>query len=162
MRSEKLEVRSQRSQVSRVKRVFHLSPFTFHLRDERGTALVITMFALVLLSIMGVFSLSTTSTDLNITANVRNADEALYAAEKGVEFAAVTASGTAVQNFTVDSDTSGIITYIITGDPPVGVTCDPETCQAMYYVVETTGTGPNNSEANVEAQVAVLIANPES
>jgi hypothetical protein len=55
------------------------------LGNERGTALVITLLATMLLSALGVALVLTTLTETMITANYRTAQEALYAADAGLE-----------------------------------------------------------------------------
>lgn len=55
------------------------------LRDERGVALVIALMATMLLTALGTALVMVTNTETMITANYRNAQEALYAADAGVE-----------------------------------------------------------------------------
>lgn len=55
------------------------------LNDERGTALIISLMAIMLLSALGMALVLTSNTETMITANYRNAQEALYAADAGVE-----------------------------------------------------------------------------
>jgi hypothetical protein len=53
--------------------------------DERGVALVLALMAVALLSALGLALAVTTSTELLIAANYRNAQEALYAADAVAE-----------------------------------------------------------------------------
>ena len=55
------------------------------LRDEQGVALVIALMTSTLLTALGVALIIVTNTETQITANFRNSQEALYAADAGVE-----------------------------------------------------------------------------
>ncbi len=54
-------------------------------RDERGVALIIALMAMMLLTALGVALMMVTSTETQIAANFRDGQEALYAADAGVE-----------------------------------------------------------------------------
>lgn len=54
-------------------------------RDERGTALVIALMATLLLSALGMAVIMVSQTETMITANFNHAQEALYAADAGIE-----------------------------------------------------------------------------
>jgi len=54
-------------------------------RDERGVALIIALLATILLTALGIGLVLLTSTETVITANYRDGQEALYAADAGVE-----------------------------------------------------------------------------
>jgi Tfp pilus assembly protein PilX len=58
-----------------------------NLCNERGIALVIALGVMILLTILGVWVLNTSSTDLRIAGNTRNYQLALYYAETGLEYA---------------------------------------------------------------------------
>lgn len=58
---------------------------TMRLQDERGAALIITLLATMLLTALGLALVLTTTTETMITANYRVAQEALYAADAGLE-----------------------------------------------------------------------------
>ena len=55
-------------------------------RNDRGAALILVLIMIVLLSILGVTVLTSTTSDLHITANSRNLDDAFYTAEAGLDF----------------------------------------------------------------------------
>jgi Tfp pilus assembly protein PilX len=55
------------------------------LRDQRGAALIIALMATMLLTALGTALIMVTNTETSITANYRNAQEALYAADAGIE-----------------------------------------------------------------------------
>ena len=54
-------------------------------RDERGAALIIALMATFLLTALGLALIFMTTTETSITANYRDGQEALYAADAGVE-----------------------------------------------------------------------------
>lgn len=55
------------------------------LRDDRGAALVTALMAMLLLSALGLALVLTTNTESQIAGNFRGAEEALYAADAGIE-----------------------------------------------------------------------------
>jgi len=55
------------------------------LHDEQGVALIIALMASMLLTALGIALIMVTNTETQITANFRNGQEALYAADAGVE-----------------------------------------------------------------------------
>jgi hypothetical protein len=55
------------------------------LRDERGAALIITLLATMLLVALGMGLVMVTNTETVISANFKNASEALYAADAGLD-----------------------------------------------------------------------------
>jgi len=57
------------------------------LGNERGMALILTLSMLAILSILGAFALSTTDTELGVTANFRGGRESFMAAERILEYA---------------------------------------------------------------------------
>lgn len=54
-------------------------------RDERGVALIIALIATMLLTALALALVMVTNTETRITANFRNSQEALYAADAGTE-----------------------------------------------------------------------------
>ena len=60
--------------------------FLAPVRNDRGAALILVLIMIVLLSILGVTVLTSTTSDLHITANSRNLDDAFYTAEAGLDF----------------------------------------------------------------------------
>jgi len=56
-----------------------------NIRGERGIAMIIAMMAMLLMSALGTALVLTTTTETNIAGNFRNASEALYAADSGLE-----------------------------------------------------------------------------
>ena len=62
-----------------------LWPRSSRLSDERGAALIIALLAMLLLTALGLALILTTTTETKITANYRDGQEALYAADAGIE-----------------------------------------------------------------------------
>lgn len=59
--------------------------FRARLADERGTALIIALMAMMLLTALGAAVVMVSNTETRIAGNYRNSQEALYAADAGVE-----------------------------------------------------------------------------
>jgi type IV pilus assembly protein PilX len=151
------------------------------LRNQEGTALILALVMLVVLSILGAMSLSTTDTEIDISSNYRNSKEAFFAAERAIEYASTngdiyTSIGTGSVNLnntgTYASDvsegsgpkTSGLdtnaanqVTYLSTGPLPPGTGTDPTYFESRYYLINATGKGPRNSSTRIEAQVARVV-----
>lgn len=62
-----------------------MSRCSVRLRDERGTALIIALMAMMLLTALGAAVVMVSSTETGISSNYRNGQEALYAADAAVE-----------------------------------------------------------------------------
>jgi len=61
------------------------SRLTVRLADQRGTALIIALMAMMLLTALGAAVVMVSNTETHIAANYRNSQEALYAADAAVE-----------------------------------------------------------------------------
>ena len=61
------------------------SRFHTRLADERGTALIIALMAMMLLTALGAAVVMVSNTETHIAGNYRNSQEALYAADAGAE-----------------------------------------------------------------------------
>jgi hypothetical protein len=70
-------------------------------RDERGIALIIALFATILLTALGVALVLLTTTETMITANYRDSQQTLYAADAGVE--------TAMQDLLLEADWNRVL-----------------------------------------------------
>jgi type II secretory pathway pseudopilin PulG len=57
------------------------------LADQRGMALILALFMLVILSLLGALALSVSTTDIKISGNLKNQQNAFFAAEAAVEYA---------------------------------------------------------------------------
>jgi hypothetical protein len=70
-------------------------------RDERGIALIIALFATILLTALGVALVLVTNTETVITANYRDSQQTLYAADAGIE--------TAMQDLLLEADWNRVL-----------------------------------------------------
>src|SRR4026207_792764 len=61
------------------------SRFNARLAEERGTALIIALMAMMLLTALGAAVVMVSNTETSISSNYRNSQEALYAADAAVE-----------------------------------------------------------------------------
>lgn len=57
------------------------------LGNQRGTALVLALIMLALMSVLGALALSTSTTEIGISSNYRSSQQAFYAADRAVEYA---------------------------------------------------------------------------
>lgn len=62
-----------------------MARFDERLRDQRGTALIIALMAMMLLTALGAAVVMVSSTETHISSNYRTSQEALYAADAAVE-----------------------------------------------------------------------------
>ncbi len=151
------------------------------IKNERGVALILALTMLFILTLLGVFSLNNTTTDLHIAGNYRNQQIAMYNAD------VVDGYGVSNQNIigqilpgTVNSYPSttnpNVYSYITAtmptaalgsgtpvsqGSSQFNVTylCTSavprglacSNCVAHHYVVRTVGLSANNSEMVVES-----------
>lgn len=145
--------------------------------NERGVALVLALWMLVILGLAGTTLLSSSSVELRLAANTRHSQTALYTADAAIQYAksdpaiyTTIADGTGAfpvgataGTYTVAAVTVGAntaqnvnVTYLTLGPPPVGSGL-PATFQAQYFSVQATGVGPNNTQALIESQVGRII-----
>jgi Tfp pilus assembly protein PilX len=62
-----------------------MDPLHIRVRSEAGTALIIALMSMMLLTALGAAAVMVTSTETRIASNYRNSQEALYAADAAVE-----------------------------------------------------------------------------
>lgn len=145
----------------------------YTVKNERGTVLLTVLVMLVLLSILGAMSISTSTTEMELSGNYRRERTAYYNADAGIEYAMVSAniyttigSGTYSETRTVDDGNSSTSDYAVqvnveflsTGGLPPGTgTMEGEMLGANYYSATATGNGPNNTQVVLEAQYAKLV-----
>jgi hypothetical protein len=63
----------------------NMNRFRARLADDRGAALIIALMAMMLLTALGAAVVMVSNTETHIAGNYRNSQEALYAADAGVE-----------------------------------------------------------------------------
>jgi hypothetical protein len=142
--------------------------------NERGIALVLALWMLVILGLLGSIILASSTVELRLAANDRNAQTALYAADSAIQYlksdptiyttigdgTGGTPAGTV--NFAtvpIGANTAQSVsaTYLAVGPPPEGSGYPANNFQAQYFVMQATGVGPNNSQVLLESQVGRII-----
>jgi len=141
--------------------------------DERGVALVLTLWMLVILGLLGALLLAASNVELRLAANDRHAQTALYVADSAIQYGrsdpaiyTTIADGTggappgtvAQANLPLGTNRAENVnvTFLTVGPPPVGSGL-PATYQAQYFQVQATGVGPNNARVLVESQIGRVI-----
>jgi hypothetical protein len=153
---------------------------------ERGAALIIAISLLAIMAILGVTLMSVSTSELQLSGNYRNQQEAFLAADRAVEYSinSMTIGDTQV-NLNTDSDTSVIpnvphrdrivvgnsgldttapntVDFIGEGTPPIGIGSDANLFKARNYMITVTGASPataqNPARTTVRAQVARIVA----
>ena len=162
----------------------NMNSIVSNMANEKGVALVMAMVMIVLLSILGAMSLSTSTIEIGISGNYRNSMEALYAAERAVEYAATNGSiyttiGTSATHenlnnathynnisITTNGRTSGLdnsagvtneVQFLSSGALPPGSGSDPDLFGANYYLISVTSAGPNSVTYKLETQIARVV-----
>lgn len=145
--------------------------------NERGIILILTLWMLLLLTILGAFATATSMTEISIAGNYRNSETALNVADAGVAFAETNPTiyttigngawptpglGTGMDPNNnavgVGNNTAEVrVNFILSGSVPTGYGIDASVFQANYFAVTSTGAGPNNSQVRIESEVAKLI-----
>jgi len=144
--------------------------------NEDGVALILVMAMLVMLTFIGLAALSTSSTELFLSANYRRTREAFNAAEGLTEESLIDntnfilpAGGAGTQSTLAagtltDTDPSnhqtvsaqGSVTYTATGPAPAGSGMGTKV-KANYFVVDTTGTGSLGASSTQELVMSKII-----
>jgi hypothetical protein len=110
-------------------------------------------------------------TEISIAGNYRNADTALNVADSGLTWAETnSAIYTTIGNgsFPVGAGTTSPVVvgtntaqvrvdFIVSGGVPAGSGMDPTYFDANYFAATSTGSGPNNSQARIESQIAKIV-----
>ena len=163
----------------------NMNSIVSNMANEKGVALVMAMVMIVLLSILGAMSLSTSTIEIGISGNYRNSMEALYAAERAVEYAAtngsiyttigtsstvenlktgahpanisITTSGGRTSGLDLDANATNEVQFLSSGALPPGSGSDPDLFGANYYLISVTGSGPNSVIYKIEAQIARVV-----
>ena len=144
------------------------------LDDESGTALVIAMVFLGLLTTIGLYSLLNSTTELTSSARYRGDKEAFYAAEGALELVKgdgfyFTTKGTI--NFPDNNhptvaarslqaggtDATGSVKYLNNGNPPPGYGFSVKDTMSGYFVIEATGTSGSGMQNVQEEGVAKIL-----
>jgi hypothetical protein len=148
-------------------------------RNEDGVALILVMAMLVMLTFIGLAALSTSSTELLLSANYRWSREAFQAADGMMEaglieptnflppaggpgtmsdLASSPLTNTNLSNGSVIT-ASGHVTYSGTGPAPAGsgTSAKMNSFKANYFIVDTTGAGEFNAKSHQELVTMRLV-----
>jgi len=144
--------------------------------DQRGTALILALVMLAIMSLLGAMVLSTVNTELKITSNFRASQEAFFAAERGVEYASVAGgiynsvgigapldlsssdlANIVVGGYGLDPGATNEVGYLTSGPLPPSAGSDATLFEMRYYRVTVTGQGPKNASVRVESQIGRLV-----
>ncbi len=163
-----------------------VSTFNAVLNNQRGTALLFSLIMLVIMSMIGILSLSLSDTEIDISGNYLTARDAFYAADRAATYVGAdtdmfTLNSTEVLDLTdvnqphvaniqvgnsgLDPNNPSRATGLGVGPPPAafkpGEGSDAGLFQAHYLLVEVTGVAPvgaaNPSRASIESQIAVIV-----
>jgi len=144
--------------------------------NEDGVALILVMVMLVMLTFIGLAALSTSSTELFLSANYRRTREAFNTAEGLMEESLIDnanfvlpAGGAGSQSALAagtltDTDPSnqqsvsaqGTVTFTTTGPAPAGSGMGTKV-KANYFVVNVIGTGSLGSVSRQELDMSKII-----
>jgi PilX N-terminal len=154
--------------------------------NERGMALILVLSMLTIMSLLGVLALSTATTELNITGNMRSSRESFFAAERAIDYASIAGdiyesigtntvplttgqandikidhggytSGIDASEKNLDDQLVNQVGYLTSGPLPPSSGSDATLFEMRYYRISVTGHGPNNSSTRIEAQVGRLV-----
>jgi len=148
--------------------------YTLILDDESGTALVIAMVFLGLLTTIGLYALLNSTTELTSSARYRGDKEAFYAAEGALEYVKgdgyyfttkgtlnfpdnnhPTAAARSLQS--AGTDAGGSVKYLNNGNPPPGYGFSVKDTMSGYFVIEATGTSGSGMQNVQEEGVAKIL-----
>jgi hypothetical protein len=150
-------------------------------QDERGAALILVMVMLVMLTFIGLAALSTSSTEMFLSANYRRSHEAFEAAEGAMDYMmvdnrnfivpasgpgnlvslpTVTLSATDPSNQGTMSISALTVIYLNTGATAAGAGDSVAlggNQQANYFIVDVTGTGSLGSSSQQELVLSKVV-----
>lgn len=157
--------------------------------NERGIALFMVLMLLSLLTLLGVWVLDRSSTDLKIAGNYKNAGAAFSMADTAATFATNPANLTAACEYisactnssgsntvwppppsptiTMGNNTATMnVKYLNKGPLPVGSIYDADLdasgkpkFSGVYFMVTANGNGPHNATAQIETNVVQVVSN---
>lgn len=142
--------------------------------NERGAALVLSLWMLVILGLLGAMLLAASNVEIRLAANDRYSQTALYIADSAVQYGrsdptiyTTIGSGTGgtpagtvnTASLTIGAHTAENVrvTYLTVGSPPLGSGIPANLFQAQYFSVQATGVGPNNSRVLLESQIGRIV-----
>lgn len=151
-------------------------------KSERGVVLIIALVMLVLLTILGVWVLNSASTDIHISGNYRNNQQAFYAGDAAINYltnantltTAYTAMTGTNYSYTLPSplpvsivsQATGTVEFLRSGPLPLGSIYDADVdyngnpkFHGLYFNVQTSGASVNNAQVTIEAGVVQVVGN---
>lgn len=148
-----------------------------YISNENGTALIIAMVFLGLLTTIGLYAILNSTTELTSSARYKSDKEAFYAAEGSIEYVkgdgyyfstkdtiafpdndADPHPNPAARDLSAQGTTAtGTVTFITQGNPPPGFGFSAKTTSASYFLVEATGTSQAGVQSIQEEGVAKIL-----
>ncbi len=143
------------------------------LSNQDGFALILALAMLAILSILGAFALTTSSTEVGISGNLRVSQEAFIAADRAVEFGtALVAPGTVTIDLTdhldalsigrsgLDSGVTGTNVVQALGrfvSPPPGKGASVDSQGPLFMISVSGQSADNRGRARLEAQMMIPL-----
>ena len=156
-------------------------------QNERGIALIMVLVLLALLTLLGAWALDTSSTDLKIAGNYKNAEAAFSDADTAATYASDPANLTsACMTISACTNSTGSTTswspplislsssntatvrveFLSKGPLPAGSIYDADMdangkpkFSGVYFNVTAYGNGPNNAKVQIETNVVQVVSN---
>ena len=141
------------------------------LNNEKGTALLIAVVFMLLLTIIGFSAITTSTFEIQIAGNDKISKMVFYAADSGISYVAVSpdlygtdnttenvsvsfpdsGDSTATYSLSDKLQVNGDVLYLGKSQMPAGSGYSAGTVFAIHYEIESNGTGPSNGASTVEA-----------
>jgi len=138
------------------------------LKNEDGSALLISLLILLLLTLLGIFATNTTNIEIQIAGNDKLHKLGFYAAEaargyvagKPALYGPDNITSTNPLHYAVPSETyslnstqsfAGDVGYTVPSAPPRGSGYEVGKFRAHNYVMTCNGYGPSNAESRIKA-----------
>lgn len=125
------------------------------LKRERGIALLVAMFALLILSLIGLALMTTTSTEVLITDNFKRSRAAYYAAEGGTEEARFLLSAAAGGN-RIDTEFSDVTAATKVVYIRRNTSIDPRDSSSRFYDPEYNTIKSRNESGSLTTTASTL------
>ncbi|MCF6178528.1 MAG: pilus assembly PilX N-terminal domain-containing protein [Geopsychrobacter sp.] len=152
-----------------------LRPATRTLGNQQGMALIVTLGILAVLSVLGALLLNTTTTEIKISRNYLDSQQAMYVAERAVEYAYERATNIAgdvdlindndgsgnphVDSIAIDIDGDGTADASLEANPPVGTAGhDPDKNRLRFVGAGPPPTGSGSDASKFKANYYVVRA----
>ena len=141
------------------------------LNNEKGSALIIAVVFLMVLTVIGIFATKTSTLEVQISGNDKISKMVFYAADSGIHYVAVKPdlygtnnideavplsfpdSGNPAATYSLSSNlqVNGEVSYLWKSQMPAGTGFSAGQVFAINYKIESNSTGPNNGANTVEA-----------